>query len=352
MNSVLLEDFRRIAQERLPWQELRGSTVLVTGATGLIGSLLVRSLLYLSDVHDLQLRVLALVRNPAKAQTIYGAQANDAALRFVIGDVAEDFDVSDDVDWLFHCASVTASKTMVTQPVETIMTAVIGTKNILDLAKEKQVRGMVYLSSMEMYGSFSEPQSAVTEETLGYVNPVLVRSNYPESKRLCENMCVAYQSEYGVPVRIARLAQTFGAGVLPWENRVFMQFARSAMNGEDIVLHTRGLSEGNYSYSADTLRALYTLLLRGEDAQAYNVANPANHTTIAEMAQMVCDRFSDGRSALRFDIPETNVYGYAADTHMTLNADKLCALGWKPEVGLEEAYRRMIAYLKENAAEA
>lgn len=237
---------------------------------------------------------------------------------------------------------------MISNPVETILTSVEGTRNILNLAKVKKSKSVVYVSSMEMYGSFAKENDNVTETELGYVDPLAVRSNYPESKRLCENMCIAYFSEYDVPVKIARLAQTFGAGILEGENRIFAQFARSAMEGKNIVLHTKGQSEGNYCYTRDTVMGLFLILLVGENAEAYNVANPEAHTTIADMADMVCKKISGGRSQVIFDIPESNIFGYAADTKMKLNSDKLQKLGWKPEVGLEEAYERMIQSMIKN----
>lgn len=237
---------------------------------------------------------------------------------------------------------------MVEKPVETLVTSIEGTRNILNLAYEKKCQSVVYISSMEMYGAFSSSEKDITEDDLGFIDPLKVRSNYPESKRLCENMCVAYLSEYGVPVKIARLAQTFGAGILPGENRVFAQFARSAMNCEDIILHTKGLSEGNYCYTRDCITGIFTILLQGKDGEAYNVANPSSHTTIVEMAQMVCERIANGKIKVVFDIPESNTFGYAADTKMKLNSDKFQNLGWKPEVGLEEAYRRMIRDMQES----
>ena len=118
------------------------------------------------------------------------------------------------------------------------------------------------------------------------------------------------------------------------------------MNGEDIVLHTKGLSEGNYCYTRDAVLGLLTILLEGENGEAYNVANPDSHTTIADMAQMVCEKIGDGKIKVVFDIPESNTYGYAADTKMKLNSDKLQALGWKPKIALEEAYRRLIESMK------
>lgn len=341
MKSVLEDDLKYIVGYDLPYEKLKGDTILVTGATGLIGASLVRALLAIGDIN-----VLAFIRNVEKAKRIL---PNDNNLDYIVGDITKPILTDEQVDYIFHCASVTTSKVMVEKPVETLMTSIEGTKNILELAKEKKVKSMVYMSSMEMYGSFDNLNNEVTEDDLGYINPLKVRSNYPESKRVCENMCVAYMSEYGVPIKIARLAQTFGAGILPSENRVFAQFAKSAMNGEDIVLHTKGLSEGNYCYTRDCITGLLTILLKGKEGEAYNVSNPASHTTIADMAKMVANKIADGNIKVVFDISEENKYGYAADTKMQLSSDKLQSLGWKPQIGLEEAYRRMIDYMEENS---
>ena len=334
--SVLEEDLKYIANYSLPYEEMKETTVLVTGATGLIGVSIVRALVAIGDI-----KVIAHVRNREKAEEIYGAllQKN---VELYVDDITKEINVSEDIDYIFHCASITTSKTMIEKPVETICTSVEGTKNILELAKNKNSKSVIYVSSMEMYGAFNNLNHDVTEKDLGYVDNLKIRSNYPESKRLCENMCIAYMSEYNIPVKIARLAQTFGAGILPGENRVFAQFAKSAIKGEDIVLHTKGMSEGNYCYTRDCITGLLTILLKGKNGEAYNVSNPESHITIADMAYMVADKIAEGRIKVVFDIPSENKFGYAADTKMKLNSSKLQALGWKPEIGLEEAYKRMI----------
>jgi nucleoside-diphosphate-sugar epimerase len=332
--SILQEDLIYIANYNLPYEKIKGCTVLVTGATGLIGSLLVKTLLSIGNI-----KVLAFVRNEAKANTIFDDEPN---LQFIVGDITKVIDIQENVDYIFHCASVTNSKQMIERPVETLFTSIEGTKNILEFATIKNVKSFVYVSSMEMYGSFEKLDHEVQETDLGYINPLNLRSNYPESKRLCENMCIAYLAEYGVPVKIARLAQTFGAGILPGENRVFAQFARSVINGENIILHTKGLSEGNYCYTRDCMIGLLTLLLNGQNGEAYNVSNPKSHTTIGAMADMVANTIAKGSIKVVYDIPEGNKYGYAADTKMKLNSDKLQSLGWNPEIGLEESYRRMM----------
>lgn len=340
MNNIIKEDLEYIAAYDLPYERLKGHTVLVTGATGLIGVSLVRALLAIGDI-----KILALVRNIEKAESILKENQN---LKYIVGDILKPIEVKDKIDYIFHCASITTSKVMIEKPVETLLTSVEGTKNILELAKNKNLKSIVYISSMEMYGTFNDLDHDVTENDLGYINPLKIRSNYPESKRLCENMCIAYMTEYGVPIKIARLAQTFGAGILPGENRVFAQFARSVINGNNIVLHTKGLSEGNYCYIRDCMTGLLTILLKGENGEAYNVSNPSSHITIVDMAKMVVNKIANEKIDVIFDIPETNTFGYATETKMKLNSDKLQKLGWVPEVGLEESYRRMIKWMESN----
>lgn len=339
ITNVLEEDLKFIADYDLPYEKLKGKTILVTGATGLIGVSLVRALLAIGNI-----KVIAFVRNEEKAKKIYGNLIGKS-LFLHVADIITEIKIEDPVDYIFHCASVTTSKTMIEKPVETLLTSIEGTKNILEFARVQNCRSLVYISSMEVYGVFGGSKE-VNEKELGYIDNLKIRSNYPESKRLCENMCVAYHAEYGIPVKIARLAQTFGAGILPGENRVFAQFARSIVEKKDIILHTQGLSEGNYCYTRDCITGLLTILLKGINAEAYNVSNPATHTTIADMAKMVCERFTNGQNKVIFDIPQENTFGYAADTKMKLNSDKLQALGWKPEIGLEEAYRRLILSIK------
>ena len=175
-----------------------------------------------------------------------------------------------------------------------------------------------------------------------------MRSSYSEGKRIAECLCASYCDEYGVPVKIARLAQTFGAGILQQDNRVYAQFARSVLNKRDIVLHTEGKSYGNYCYTTDAIRALILLLNKGENGQAYNVCNEETTTTIADMAKMVNQEFGDGSIKVIFDIPkDQKTYGYAPDVKMCLSSEKLRMLGWIPQYSLSQMYERMIAYMLE-----
>lgn len=345
--NVLAEDFEAVAQSDLPWEAFKGRSFVVTGATGLVGSLLVRALLYCDRVHGLGTKVYALVRNVEKAKQIFG-ETN--APEYLVADLAKDEIAGDFAcDYVIHAAAVTTSKLMVSDPVGTIRTAIDGTEKLLKLAVEKKAQTFVYISSMEVYGQ-PKTDGKTAEKDLGYIDISTVRSCYPEGKRMCECLCNAYAAQYGLNVKSARLAQTFGAGILPTENRVFAQFARSAVNGENIVLHTTGESEGNYVYTADAIRAIMLLLVKGESGEAYNIANEQSHTTIRSMAELVAEQIAGGAIRVVLDIPQdASSLGYAPPVKMWLDASKMRALGWEPTVGLADAYRRMIRYMGEQA---
>lgn len=339
--KVLPEDMALIGQT-MKELGLKNKTFFITGATGLVGSVIVKAIFYNMELNN---KVIAFVRNEEKANRIFGTDQQN--LKLCVGDVNLPISCNESVDYIIHTASETKSKNMVTRPVETLWTSVNGTKNVLDFAVEKKAKGMVYLSSMEVYGITDSDKQQIKENDLGYIDVSNIRSCYPESKRLNENMCACYASEYGLNVISARLAQTFGAGVSKEESRVFAQFAKSAINREDIVLHTEGKSYGNYVYLADAVRGIFTLLAKGERGQAYTIVNPSTTMQIREMAGMVAHDLADDKIKVVFDIPEGNKFGYAPDVTMHLNADKMEGLGWKPRYGLLDMYKRMIRYWEE-----
>ena len=341
--KVFEEDLNRIAQE-LKELELKNKSFFITGATGLVGSVLVKALAFANDHYDLKNRIVAQVRNPQKAKKVFDGYEG---ITYCVGDVRDIISYPGNVDYVIHAASETKSKNMIDFPVETLWTALSGAKNLLDFACEKKIEKMVFLSSMEAFGSVDGNQRT-PEEKLGYIDLRKVRSCYPESKRMIENMCVCYSSEYGVPVTIARLAQTFGAGVSSEDTRVFAQFAHSAMTGEDIVLHTAGTSCGNYVYTADAATAIFTLLKKGISGECYTVANETSSMRIKDMAELVANCVADGKIRVVVDIPNDKQFGYAPEVKLKLDATKMQALGWKPQIDLEESYKRLIKYWQEN----
>ena len=127
-----------------------------------------------------------------------------------------------------------------------------------------------------------------------------------------------------------------------------MQFARSAMQYEDIVLKTQGLSVGNYCDSTDAVNAVMMLLHKGENGEIYNVVNEENTMTIRQMAQLVSDRIAGGRIQVRVEAEDTTKTGYAPDTALRMSAEKLRLLGWRPTKNLEQMYRDVIQELEKS----
>lgn len=306
-------------------------TVLVTGATGLIGSALVRSLAGRDGCG-----VIAAVRNPEAAQRLFGTLPN---VETVVWDLSSPLACDGAVDAIVHAAAPTSSRDFVERPVEIISAITDGTRNVLEAARLKKVKSMVFLSTMEIYGS--PDTDNVTERDYGYLDPVSVRSSYPEAKRLAEALCVAYAKEYGVPVKTARLTQTFGAGVKRDDGRVFAQFGRAVAEGRDIVLHTEGKTERCYCSLRDAVSAIETLLEKGVPGEAYNVANPETYCSIAQMARDLAGRYPE--TSVRFEIADASAHGYAPEFKMKLDVSKLKALGWTPTQGLDEMFDEMIA---------
>ena len=351
MNKVLSQDIEAVYSSKVDWESFRDKTILVTGATGLIGSLLIKSLLHASRKGDLGIKIVAFIRNVEKARGIFG-EANE--ITYCVCDLAdtERLTVDSDIDYIVHTASMTASKEFLAHPVENVKISVKGTLNILDLAVEKHSKGVVYLSSMEAYGQMNVEDHLVQEDELGKIDLTSVRSCYPEAKRMCECICNAYSVQHDLNVVSARLAQTFGPGIAKNENRVFAQFAKSAIEGKDIVLRTEGLSEGNYVYTVDAIVAILTLLLKGERGVTYNVVNSDNHMRIRDMAELVAKELADGKIKVVFDIPVDKMStGYAADTMMHLSSERINKLGWEAHVSLKEMYARTIEYLVEESME-
>lgn len=335
MNKVIEQDIRRFV-EAFPFRErLRNTSFLITGATGLIGTALIRCLSAL----DVNIRIYAPVRNIKKAQELFADYPN---VILAEGDLnAFDYSKFEEVDYIIHGAAPTASKFFVEKPVETINSIFIPTNNLLQYAKENEIKGFVFLSSLEIYGDVLEKKK-ISEDIQGEIDILAIRSSYPLAKRVAENLCEAFSFEYGVPVKIARLTQTTGAGISRDDNRIIAQFVRNAVNNKDIILHTSGLSARPYCYLTDAVAAILYILLLGKNGEAYNIANESTYVSARELAQKVIKLINP---ELNVRIELNNEMGYAPTSYLDLSTVKLKSLGWNPQYSLDSIILSLKEYL-------
>lgn len=299
----------------------------VTGATGLLGAAIVERL---SNEGN---EVIAFVRDSEKAQRLF---SNLGHVSIVSGILEQPVSYEGEVDYIIHSASPTDSRFFMTHPVETIDTIVLGSKSVLELAKEKKVKSIVNLSSMEVYGAPTDEED-LTEEKQHYLDPASIRSNYPLAKRLVENMCAAYAYQYNVPVKSARLAQVIGNSLPEGDNRVISQFVRAAQSRTDIVLNTTGETKQTYIGIEDAVDGILTILKYGRSGHAYNVANEETYCSIRELAELVVRDLANGEIDIK--IKDADAKMYPPDRTLYINSGKLRELGWAPKVGLPQAIR-------------
>ena len=327
-----------------------GKSILITGATGLIGKALVKKLIKENQNRKNKVNVIAVVRNFEKAQRIFKEDICEE-LKFLVTDVCGFEAKKMNVDYIIHAASQTSSKGFVNIPVDTIMTALQGTRNFLELAKMNEVKGFVYLSSMEVYGTPITDEK-ICENHATNLDAMKVRSCYPESKRMCESLCASYAAQYGIPAMVVRLTQTFGPGVVYSDERVFAEFARCAIEEKNIILKTKGETKRSYLYTEDAVEAILTVLIEGKKGEAYNAANENTYCSIYEMAELVAQNCT--KTPIAVIIKESNEIeklGYAATLHMNLDTSKLKELGWQAKTGLTEMYQYMIEDMKNKIEE-
>ena len=334
-SAILLNDLENvIGDTAIPWEQLQGHSILVTGATGMIGRGCVRVLGLLNKSHNYNMKIYAMGRNLEKGAEL--AQMPD--VQFIQADIKDPFDIKEKIDYVIHCAAVTKSSEMLSNPVGVIETELAGSKNALEFARLNACKGFLYTSSMESYGVLDLPD--VKEENQGYIDITNPRSSYPMCKRMIESLCTCYWFQYKVPTKIVRLGMVFGAGEEFFnDKRVWAQFTNCAFKKNPIVLHTEGKSLRSFTYLSDALKGIFLTLLSSSGGEIYNIAT--HSCEIREFAENVANKYK-----LKVEIaPPENIkqLGYAKEYKLPLNSDKIRALGWKPQITkVEDMVERVI----------
>ena len=336
----------------VPWEDFEGSTVVVTGATGLVGGAVADALLAhngrVGTKAADKIRVVVPARSECRVHDRFGERED---VSFVSWDAAAGECPADPAlaacDFIIHCAAPTASAFFVERPVETIEAIVGGTRSMLLLAGRANAR-MVLASSMEVYGALSG-DDPLDESLVGPLDSMSVRSSYPQAKQLAETLLAAHVAEHGTRACVARLAQTFGAGVSADDRRVFAHIARTALAGEDVRLATAGTKQNMYVATPDAVSALLLLAARGDAGCAYNVANEETYCSIRGMAEQVVRRFGAAGACVVVGADEAAGGKYPPATRMRLDVGRLRALGWRPTMDLMDMYDELVASWSKSA---
>ena len=341
LNPIIEGDVESILSNPINFKKLENTTVLITGAAGMIGSYLMYTLTALNDLRSYNIKIVALVRDKAKLQSYFRSRKD---IVVVEQDVCDRINYNDKVDYVIHAASPASPKIMKEKPVDTIMANTIGTFNTLKFAKKNNVKAYLYISSREVYVEPYEKQKEFTEETYGFVDPVLPRSCYSEGKKAAETMCVSFKEQYGLNVKIARPAHTYGPGMSIYDGRVQADFLKNVVNCENIVMKSKGEAVRTYTYIRDVVSALFLVLLDSDDV-VYNMADENAEITIKGLAELLVGLYPERNLKVEMKIDE-DTKGCAPFKLGIINSDKIKQIGWKPTITLEEGFRRTVEYIE------
>ena len=338
---MLEEDFTAITTSPLiNWQLFANANVLITGANGFLPAYMAKTLLNLNTtlLKHSPCRVLALVRNYKRAREVFAPYLDRQDLVLITQDVSESLSLPYPIHYIIHAASPASPRFYKDAPLSVIYPNVLGTINMLNLARTNPVRSILYFSSGEVYGEFA---GEIDENAYGIVDPTSLRSCYAESKRMGENLCIAYGSEYGLPVKIVRPFHTYGPGMKLDDGRVFADFVRSVVMGQDIVLTSSGEAKRSFLYLSDATLAYFLILTKGANNEAYNVANEQGVVSIKELAQIIASLFPEKGLKVRFEPPNES-YMPSPILSCDVKTAKLNALGFTPKVSIEEGFSKTI----------
>lgn len=343
-NEFYLEDLGVCINSIKNLPKMHNKRILITGATGLIGSYIVDTLMYANKLLNIDIQVIALGRSKERLEKRFQYYKGNPNLEYLEHDINEPIQKDYKLDFIIHAASNAYPAAFASDPVGTIMSNVNGTSNLLEYTREHSIERFLFISSGEVYGKCEEHIKAFAENDMGYVDTMEWRSCYPLAKRMAENQCIAYNKQFNCNVVIARPCHTYGPNVTTMDNRASAQFIRNAILGEDIILKSAGNQIRSYCYIADCVSAILTVLLDGKVANAYNIANRNSTLTVRQFAELVAK--IAGRKVICADADKIEIQQQTPIEYAVLQSDKLETLGWQGSFNAIKGITHTIRILK------
>lgn len=334
--ELFLREVDRTANLQLAWHKFYGKTILISGVTGMVGKCMVDVLMRRNRMlpETDRMTVIGLSRNADRAGQRLKEYLSDPYFQYISCDINTSVPECGPVDYMIHAASNTHPLQYADDPVGTISSNVIGTKNLLDYAVFHKTEHFCFLSSVEIYGESRGDVEKFSEGYLGYLDCNTLRAGYPESKRLGETLCNAYRQTYGLEFSIPRLSRVYGPTMLLSDSKAISQFIKNAAAGEDIVLKSEGNQKYSYTFVTDAVAGILYTILSGAPGEAYNIADNESDITLKELAELLA---RIGGTRVMSELPdEAEKRGYSTATKAMLDASRLKTLGWNPYVHMEE----------------
>lgn len=340
--TVYEREIEKIAKSNLPWEDLEGKTVFISGATGMIGKCLIDVLMLRNTISEQKIRIVALSRNKERAKERFSAYLGKQEFSYESCDVNKEIPECGKADYVIHAASNTHPLQYATDSIGTITSNVIGTKNLLDYAVSHHAKHFCFLSSVEVYGENRGDVEKFREDYLGYLDCNTLRAGYPESKRLGEALCNAYKQTYDLEFTIPRLSRVYGPTMLASDTKAISQFIKKAVAKEDIVLKSEGNQKYSYTFVTDAVSGILAVMLLGTPGEAYNVADEESDIALKDLANILAD-FAGTKVV--FELPEEKEkQGYSTATRAMLDASKLNKLGWSAQVHMREGLKASLIH--------
>lgn len=346
MNNIIKEDMNILCHNDLDWEKFKDSTVLITGAYGMLASYMVHTLMSLNEYYPkLHINVLALCRDKEKAQVYFNAYRKHPLFHLIYGDVTvkETFSNLWHIDYIIHAASPASSQFYTVNPTGVINANVYGTGNLLNLADENKVKGFLFLSSGDVSGKITK--EIFTENDYGPLDPTEIRSCYGESKRMAENMCKCFNSEFNVKTMCVRPEHTYGPTMdLVNDHRVFAEFVSNIVNGKDIVIKSNGLAKRTFCYIADATDGFFRVLLNGKGGESYNVGNMGGRISIGDLAESLVSLYPEKQLKVVYQprTPDVNYIENKDNIRPTMSTEKIALLGYEPKYSVQEGFKRTV----------